>query len=137
MNISAPIGDARYAPFFIRVTLGAYFAYAGYIKVQDVPFFIEELKQFSFIPEHLATLVGILLPYVEIAIGGMLILGLWTTLSGILACVLLASFIYAYGIFPRPQIPNKDFILFAAALSLLYSGAGALSLDSFRKGGGD
>ncbi len=134
MKFHEPMGNALYAGLFVRVPLGLYFVLAGLMKIKDADAFIAIVQQYKIIPEPLATLYGILLPYIEVGVGTMLILGSWTTLAAILCSLMLASFIMAVGI--REQRPfNKDILLLGAALSLLYSGAGALSIDRFRKTG--
>lgn len=134
MKLNEPIGNPLYAPFFVRVTLGAYFVLAGFAKLEDLPSFIAEVQGFNMLPSHLATLFAILLPYLEIIAGALLVLGMWTTLAAMITSMLLAAFVWAFGLFPnRPDLFNKDLILLAASVSVLYSGAGAFSIDRFRK----
>ena len=134
MKLSEPIGNPNYAPLFIRIALGIYFVLAGLAKFEHLQQFIAEVQSFELAPEHVSTLFAILLPYVEVAAGGLLVLGMWTTLAAVVTTFLLACFVYAFGLFPtRPDLFNKDIILLAASLSVLYSGAGAISVDGFRK----
>ncbi|MCB0354493.1 MAG: DoxX family protein [Bdellovibrionales bacterium] len=136
MKLTEPVGNTLYAPFFIRCALGAYLLLAGLLKLDSLDGFVVQVQQLGVLPKHIATVVGILLPYLEIVSGTMLILGMWTTLGAIIACILLGAFIYVFGIFPnRGHLFNKDVILFAAGLSIMYSGAGAFSVDRFRKQG--
>lgn len=136
VKLNEPIGNSLYAPLFIRGTLGCYFILAGLLKLENMAHFMAEVKGFSMLPEHMSTMFAILLPYVEIAAGGLLVLGMWTTLAAIITTFLLATFIYAFGLFPtRPNLFNKDIILLGASISVLYSGAGAFSIDRFRKSG--
>lgn len=136
MKMNEPIGDSRYGPLFIRVPLAAYFLLAALSKLHQASAFVEEIRRFKVMPDQLATLYGILLPYVEFTAGVFLLLGIWTTLSALLAALMLFSFTLAFGFFPSGlTIFNKDVLLLGAALSLMYSGAGAYSVDSFRKSG--
>lgn len=136
MKMNEPIGNAMYGPLLIRVTLGAYFILAGLQKYEQHEQFIREVQKFDILPPQLAVLYGILLPYVEMLGGGLLVLGAWTTLAALISSLLLTSFVIAMGLYPTGRtLFNKDVILLAASLSLLYSGAGALSIDRFRKGG--
>ena len=108
---------------------------AGLAKLDNLRSFIGEVQKFGILPEPFSTLYAILLPYVEIVAGGMLIIGIWTTLAAICTSLMLASFVFAFGLFPPPgKLFNKDILLLCASLSLLYSGAGAFSIDRFRKG---
>jgi uncharacterized membrane protein YphA (DoxX/SURF4 family) len=134
MKPNEPIGNPLYAPFLIRVGLGAYFVLAGLVKIDSIVAFVNEVRSFGILPDQLAIVYGHLLPYAEITVGTLLLLGYWTTAAAISASVLLSSFIIALGLFPNSgRLFNKDVILLGAALSLLYSGAGAVSVDRFRK----
>jgi uncharacterized membrane protein YphA (DoxX/SURF4 family) len=136
MKINAPIGNATYAPLFIRLTLGSYFVLAGVSKLPLLNAFIGQVKSLAVAPENVATLYATLLPYLEIFVGVAIAVGLWTTLTGLMAAVLLLSFVIAFGIFPGEfQIFSKDIILAGAALSLMFSGPGAYSADNLRKSG--
>lgn len=136
MKMTQPIGNGLYAPLFIRVALGVYFVMAGMAKLDNIPDFIKVVEEYKIISGHAATLYGVLVPYFEIGVGVMFVAGMWTTLAGIIASLILVSFIYAMGIASKGgYVPNKDVILLAASLSLLYSGAGAFSVDRFRASG--
>lgn len=136
MKMTDPVGDALYAPLFIRLALGSYFCLAGLAKIDQIPAFIQEVQRFHILPDQFATVFGIMLPYAEIVVGGMLVTGMWTTLAAILSGLMLVSFIYAFGfIAGNGQLFNKDVILLAAAVSIMFSGAGAFSIDRFRKQG--
>ncbi len=136
MKMNQPVGNNLYAPFFLRCTLGAYLILAGLAKLENLDGFVLEIQKLEILSKHFSTVLGILLPYVELAAGGLLFLGMWTTLGALIAALLLASFIYVFGIFPRGGLLfNKDVILFAVALSIMYSGAGAFSIDRFRQTG--
>lgn len=131
------IGDAEFAGFFLRVPLGLYFMVAGWEKLQAPDTFVSAVRQVGVLPDKLATLYGILLPYVEVLAGGLLVFGAWTILGAILCSLMLVSFILALGIYPEigSKIFNKDIILLSVSLALLYTGGGRFSIDRFRKNG--
>lgn len=134
MKLHEPFGNPLYAPLFLRIGIGAYFMLAGFSKIDQIDKFVEQVNSFGILPKFLGTIYAMLLPYVEIGVGGLLIAGMWTTLAGSIASLLLISFIYAFGTFPGgSHIFNKDLVLLAGTVSLMYSGAGALSVDRFRK----
>lgn len=135
MKINEPIGAGIWAPFMIRVTLGLYFILAGIGKLEVLAAFIEQVKGFGILNPNLSALYATLLPYAEVFIGTLLVLGLWTTLMGLLSSFLILSFILAFGFFPGGDydIFNKDVILLAAALSLMYSGPGVYGCDNLRR----
>lgn len=132
MNVDKPLAGEAWGPFLIRILLGGYFLLAGLAKLEDLGAFIESVKSHSVMHDHIAAVYGVVLPYLEVAAGAALVIGFWTTLSASITAAMLASFIYAFGVFPVFPF-NKDLILLAAALSLLCTGAGALSIDGFRK----
>ena len=144
MKLNQPIGNAEYAGLLIRMPLGAYFILAGLAKLDSPMAFLEEVKKFkvviggvSILREPLTTLYGVILPYAEIGVGALLVVGLWATLAAALSSLMLLSFILALGpvVSPKPFTLNKDVLLLGASLSLLYCGAGKLSVDRFRKTG--
>ena len=125
IKMGEPIGPATFGPFFARVALGSYFTMAGLSKLQMLSAFVSQVKTFGVLPDNVSSLYAVLLPYMEVFIGGCLILGLWTTMVGLLASGLLLSFVFAFGFFPGASgVFNTD---------LLYTGPGAYSLDNVRK----
>jgi uncharacterized membrane protein YphA (DoxX/SURF4 family) len=133
-STTEPIGNPLYAPFLVRVGLGGYFVLAGLTKLENLSTFVGQVKAFGLLSNEISTLYGLLLPYAEITVGTLLVLGFWTTVASALASLMLCSFIVALGLFPNSgQLFNKDVILLGASLSLLYSGSGAMSVDRFRK----
>ena len=137
MKPSVPIGQSIYGPFLIRLTLGSYFIMAGLVKLENPQGFLEEVQRMALLPQSGSLLVGIILPYVEIAAGTLLLVGFWTVLAALFTSIMLIAFIVAIGLKPTAFGPfNKDFILLAASLSIMYSGAGAFSVDRFRTSGG-
>ncbi len=134
MKFNEPIGPATVGPLFVRFPLGGFFLLAGYSKLHMLSAFVEQVQKLGITSNNLASLYAVMLPYLEIFVGGGFILGLWTTLSGIMSLLLLGSYIFAFGFFPGDHsIFNKDLILFGAACSLLYTGPGPYSIDKVRK----
>ena len=134
IKMNEPIGPAVYGPMITRCVIGAYFLLAGLSKLQMLAAFVAQVKTFGVLPDNVSSLYGVLLPYVEVFVGGSLILGLWTTMVGMMASFLLVSFICAFGVFPgSTDIFNKDIVLLAATISLLYTGPGSYAIDGVRK----
>jgi uncharacterized membrane protein YphA (DoxX/SURF4 family) len=136
MKMNEPIGDAAFGPLFLRVALGSYFVLAGLLKLENMEAFLKVIETIAFIPKPLAMIIGVLTPYLEVFSGVLLILGFCTTLSALIMSILLCGFIYLFGIYPKgsSELFNKDIILLAGSICLLFTGAGAISLDKFRKG---
>lgn len=136
MKMTDPIGQGIYGPLFIRLALGSYFIMAGLLKLEDLNAFVAEVQRFQMMPEEFATVFGIMLPYIEIVFGGLFLIGMWTTLAGLILGGLLCSFIYVFGLFQGDTyLFNKDAVLLSAVICVLYTGAGAFSIDRFRKQG--
>jgi len=134
MKITEPLGSASVGPLIIRMALGLYFLLVGMEKVDKIPNFVYEIQQYNVLPGQAAWLYGSLLPILEIVVGIMLMIGVWMTLTGIIAILILTSIIAFFGVFPnRYFFFNKDLILLAASISLLYTGAGAASLDNLKR----
>lgn len=118
---------------FLRIPIGLYFFLSGRLLLQDVDGLSEAVKSFGILNEHFAALYANSLPYIEIAIGFLLVTGFMTSLASLISIAVLASFVYGFGIYPNDTIPfNKDIIWISACMALLTTGAGAFSIDSFR-----
>lgn len=134
IKINEPLGPSGNGPLILRLVLGAYFTMAGLSKLKMMSAFIAQVKTFGVLPPNAVELYAVLLPYIEIFIGGCFIIGLWTTLAGILASLLLGSFVVAFGVFPGGMgIFNKDIVLLAAVVGLMYTGPGFYSFDNIRR----
>ncbi|MGI6680007.1 MAG: hypothetical protein ACOX3T_00700 [Bdellovibrionota bacterium] len=156
MNISKPIGDSSYGPFIIRGVIGAYLFIVGLAPLDNIAGFADGIKNMYGFSENTSMMLGSNFPYICIFTGFFLIIGMWTTLTASLAAGIFAFLIYNFGITVTPETPmhqdimmlafrvskhpitsylfNRDVIAFAASISLLYTGAGFFSIDSFRKG---
>jgi putative oxidoreductase len=71
-------GSIAYASIIARVLLGGLLFYAGFNKLQDVPKFAQDIANFRLLSESLNHLLAIVLPWNEIVVGAMLIVGIWT-----------------------------------------------------------
>lgn len=135
MKLHEPLGKPEYAQIALRIPIALYFILQGLTKLNNVQVFIDLVKSYQLFHDNLATLLGVLIPYLEVGSGILLFLGLWTTLSSILCSLLLIGFIYAIGLHPQAgsDLFNKDLIILGGTLSLIFSGPGAFSIDGFRK----
>ncbi|MFM1847714.1 MAG: hypothetical protein RL417_1188 [Pseudomonadota bacterium] len=134
MKINEPIGDASIGPLLVRLPVGIYFVLAGLLILRDPTSFLAEVHNMKILPPHAGTIYAIMLPYLQIAAGGLLIIGMWTTLAAGIISLMLLSFVIAFGLHPEGgTLFNKDIVFLAAAVSLLYTGSGAWSVDRFRR----
>jgi uncharacterized membrane protein YphA (DoxX/SURF4 family) len=114
--------------FLVRVTLGLVFLWAGIGKL-----FLNArppLDQLiTFLPLNTSLLIlGIL----EVAVGLMLVIGLFTRIAGWVAAVLFVAFVVGgslIGIFTQAFL-LKDVALLAASLELAWTGSRMWGLDN-------
>lgn len=75
-----------------RLVLGGLFFYAGAIKSQDPWGFAQAIYNYRILPGSLINPVALTLPWVEMVVGGALVLGLWLPGASLLACGMLTIF---------------------------------------------
>ena len=75
---------------FVRIALGALFIFAGATKAYDPGAFATEIQRYNLIPWISAALVSVYLPWLEILVGGLLVLK-WLEHGALLliACLLI------------------------------------------------
>jgi len=79
----------------IRFVLGAIFIAAGIPKILDTASFASVVYNYHLLPDILINVFAITLPWVEVIIGGMLILGIWLPGAVVLYNLLMVAFISA------------------------------------------
>lgn len=84
----------------LRILLGVIFVMSGVGKMLDVSGFISAVMRYGLLPSWLVVPFSSAVPLVELALGGMLVVGRWTSISsGLLAVTLLlftGAELYAY-----------------------------------------
>lgn len=134
IDFKKPVGDTGWGPAIFRVALGAYFILAGMMKLDNMAVFVRHVVDFGILPKQMAILYGTGLPYAEVIVGFLLVVGFWTILMSIIAALMLLSFIVALGFFPNdPHLFNKDIILLAGAVALMFSGSGRYGIDNIKQ----
>lgn len=78
-----------------RLVLGAVFLVAGALKVIDPQSSVAAVRAYRLLPSPLATIVGWGLPFAEIALGVLLLVGIATRLVALASAVLLLVFVAA------------------------------------------
>jgi uncharacterized membrane protein YphA (DoxX/SURF4 family) len=76
----------------LRLVLGAIFVVAGASKVGHADVFAAQIAGFRLLPQAVIAPLALALPYLEILLGGYLIIGLYTRAAAWVAAVLLAIF---------------------------------------------
>jgi uncharacterized membrane protein YphA (DoxX/SURF4 family) len=127
-----------------RLSLGAYFALAGWAKIDAVgvaAFADQNLADAeAYLPDWLARPFLMGLPYAELAAGAALALGLLTRISALAIAVLLASFIagktgLACSLGGGPPF-HDNAVFLGLAILLVCCGGGRFGLDGRVIGGG-
>lgn len=78
-----------------RLILAAVFLVSGAIKAWDARETIVAVRAYQLLPESLVGTVAAVLPYFEIAVGLLLLIGLATRLAAVLAAVVMVIFVAA------------------------------------------
>ena len=97
MKLPAFLTDARLNWFglFARLTLGGVIFAAGALKVTTPYKSAAAMRAYELLPISIANFFGYVLPWFEVGLGALLILGVATRLSGFIAGSLMIVFIFA------------------------------------------
>lgn len=77
----------------LRVALGAIFVYAAWIKLKDPwQLFAMSIDAYRILPLGAVELTARVIPWVELAVGLLLISGFWMRISGPIVSLLLLTF---------------------------------------------
>lgn len=76
-----------------RFGLAAVFLTSGILKATDPRTTVVAVRGYDVFPESLVVIIAGVLPYLEIALGVLLVLGLATRLAAVLCAILLVGFI--------------------------------------------
>ena len=83
--------------FLFRLILGGVLLVAGALKVNHPYASATSVRAYQILPVDLANFLGFVLPFVEVAIGIFLIVGIWVRLAAIAGGALMIMFIIAIG----------------------------------------
>jgi len=81
----------------LRVALGAVFVAAGGLKIGHADVFAAQIAAFRIVPQAVIGPLALLLPFLEVLLGGYLIIGLYTRLVASIAGIQLVLFAVAIG----------------------------------------
>lgn len=81
------------AGLIARLVLGGVFLVAGLLKVTTPEAMAKSTQAYQLLPHDLAAYVGYALPTIEIILGLLLVLGLFTRVAAVLTSLLLVAFI--------------------------------------------
>lgn len=80
------------AVLLLRLVLGGIFIVAGASKIGHAAEFAQQIAAFRLLPQPAVAPVAIILPFLEVLLGGYLVIGLFTRIAGWVAAVLLLVF---------------------------------------------
>jgi uncharacterized membrane protein YphA (DoxX/SURF4 family) len=138
----------NYVTLILRVILGAIFIAAGFAKVGNANEFAAQIAGFRILPSVVIAPMALVLPYLEMLLGGYLVIGLFTRAAGFVAATLLLCFDGAIasavirhmtvscGCFGPKDLTvttwaevARDFVLVVLAVIVALRAPGALALD--------
>lgn len=76
-----------------RIVLAAVFGWAGLAKSSDLALSRLAVRSYQLLPDGLSDVIGNVLPFVELALAALLLIGLGTRVAAALAGALLVAFI--------------------------------------------
>jgi uncharacterized membrane protein YphA (DoxX/SURF4 family) len=124
-------GGANTGLFIIRMVVGFLFLLAGAEKLMDIEGFINSVKAMGVMSDNLAFILGFILPFAQIFLGGLLIIGLFTPVVSFLLSLMTLSIIFATGAGDPVHAFSLNWVVLACTLCTLFSGAGVISFDAF------
>lgn len=80
-----------------RLVLGVVLLVAGGLKLGNLASSVEAVRAYRMLPYELTAIVGNALPIVEVAVGLLLILGLFTRAAAAVGTLLMLAFVIAIG----------------------------------------
>lgn len=87
----------KVVPVIVRLALGAMLFYAGFSKLGALSTFADAIANYRVLPAQMTTAIAVVLPWWEITIGILLVLGLWQRAAALLALLLFTIFALAAG----------------------------------------
>jgi len=99
-NISSkcPILHRGIIILFLRIFLGGLFIYASLHKIIHPPQFINTIANYEILPYWMINITSIILPWFELTVGFLLIVGIFVRSCAFMQSILLVLFIVAIGI---------------------------------------
>ena len=79
----------------IRIAAATVWLVAGTAKIFDLEHFHDQVVQYQLLPHSLEAPFAYTLPFVEVLVGGYLLVGLLTRVAAVAGCVLMVAFLIA------------------------------------------
>lgn len=81
----------------VQIALGAVFVVAALPKITDPPAFAHMIYNYRLVPGALVNGLALVMPWIELVVGILLILGAWRREAALVAALLLIVFLGAIG----------------------------------------
>src|SRR5262245_30473817 len=133
--LTSPLSTS-FGIFLVRVPIGALFIMAGFMKFRmegGLSGFVNMALPMSknYMPEALGKTYLYMLPFVELLVGVMILLGLFTRFAALIAALIMISIMMAVtGVKMPDGSYHSNLFIFIMTLMLVFTGSGQLSLDS-------
>ena len=88
----------KYLLLVIRIIVGGIFIYSALTKITDLGYFAKSLYNYRILPEVTLNLFALLIPWLELIIGLLIVLGIFVRESALLGGILMIVFIAAISI---------------------------------------
>jgi len=79
----------------VRLILGIVLIWAGMSKVTNLAGSVQATSAYQILPYELAKVVGQTLPFIEIGVGILLVIGLFTRIIGVVGALMMLAFVIA------------------------------------------
>ena len=90
-------GTGSWSGTLLRLVLGGVLVAAGALKLPDSRASVRAVQAYELFPLPVAELIGYALPPVEVAVGLLLLVGLWTRAAAAVAGLLMVAFVLGVG----------------------------------------
>ena len=80
-----------------QIALGAVFVAAAIPKIADPPAFAHMIYNYRLVPGSFVNALALVMPWIELVVGLLLVLGVWRREAALVAAVLLLVFLGAIG----------------------------------------
>lgn len=137
MNLLFKAGKSANAGLLlIRLSIGSLFLLAGAQKILNLREFIDTVQATGKMEQHVAAVLGFLLPFMELIFGALYMIGLFTPVTSLGIAIMCLSFIAVNG--PgHTELPfSFNFVFLACAIATMISGAGRFSFDALAENSG-
>ena len=75
----------------VRITVGAFFFLSGILKLFNQDLFVKALKSYGFVSNESINVIAFVFPQIEMVMGMLLALGLWTTTVSCIFSVMIVA----------------------------------------------